>query len=222
MRLTMADRLRARCKQFGMNAAQVAELAGLNRTFVYDIMRGKSANPNIEKLDKLVAAIKVERNWLLYGMGDVEGEPPIVEDPDEIFVAVPLANVRPSMGGGAIVDVEPAAGRPYHFQKSWIKNGLRANPADLRIMHVEGDSMMPTLNDGDIVLVDTGRRAPSPPGIFVLHDGMGLVAKRLEHIPNSDPPRVKIVSDNDRYAPYERLVDEMNIVGRIRWFAREM
>ena len=156
MRLTMADRLRARCKQFGMNAAQVAELAGLNRTFVYDIMRGKSANPNIEKLDRLVAAIKVERNWLLYGMGDVEGEPPIVEDPDEIFVAVPLANVRPSMGGGAIVDAEPAVGRPYHFQKSWIKNGLRANPADLRIMHVEGDSMMPTLNDGEIVLVDTG------------------------------------------------------------------
>jgi phage repressor protein C with HTH and peptisase S24 domain len=99
---------------------------------------------------------------------------------------------------------------------------LRANPADLRIMHVEGDSMMPTLNDGDIVLVDIGRRAPSPPGIFVLHDGMGLVAKRLEHIPNSDPPRVKIVSDNDRYAPYERLVDEMNIIGRIRWFAREI
>jgi hypothetical protein len=56
----------------------------------------------------------------------------------------------------------------------------------------------------------------------VLHDGIGLVAKWLEHIPNSDPPRVKIVSANDRYAPYERLVDEMNIVGRIRWFAREI
>jgi phage repressor protein C with HTH and peptisase S24 domain len=182
----------------------------------------KSANPNIENLDQLAKAIKVERNWLLYGNGDVEGEPPVVEDPDEIFVAVPLANVRPSMGGGAVVDAEPAPGRPYHFQKSWIKNGLRSNPADLRIMHVEGDSMMPTLNDGDIVLVDTGRRTPSPPGIFVLHDGMGLVAKRLEYIPNSDPPRVKIVSDNDRYAPYERLIEEMNIVGRIRWFAREI
>jgi hypothetical protein len=28
----------------------------------------------------------------------------------------------------------------------------------------------------------------------VLHDGMGLVAKRLEHITNSDPPRVRIIS----------------------------
>jgi hypothetical protein len=25
---------------------------------------------------------------------------------------------------------------------------------------------------------------------------MGLVAKRLEHVPNSDPPRVRIISDN--------------------------
>jgi phage repressor protein C with HTH and peptisase S24 domain len=89
-------------------------------------------------------------------------------------------------------------------------------------MHVEGDSMMPTLHSGDIVLVDMSRRSPTPPGIFVLHDGMGLVAKRLEHIPNSDPPRVRIISDNTFYSPYEGLADEVNIVGRIRWFAREI
>jgi phage repressor protein C with HTH and peptisase S24 domain len=50
---------------------------------------------------------------------------------------------------------------------------LRANPADLRIMHVEGNSTTPTLHDGDIVLVDTGRRIPTPAGILVLHDGIG-------------------------------------------------
>lgn len=45
-----------------MIAAQVVGLAGLNRILVHDIMRGRSVNPNIEKLDKLAAAIKVERN----------------------------------------------------------------------------------------------------------------------------------------------------------------
>jgi phage repressor protein C with HTH and peptisase S24 domain len=86
------------------------------------------------------------------------------------------------MGGGNVIDEEPQ-GKPYHFQRSWIRYKLRAKPADLRIMHVEGDSMMPTLHHGDIVLVDLARRTPTPPGIFVLHDGMGLVAKRLDHIP---------------------------------------
>jgi hypothetical protein len=62
----------------------------------------------------------------------------------------------------------------------------------------------------------------SPPGIFVLDDGMGLVAKRLEHIPNSDPPAVRVISDNPLYPAYERTADEIRIIGRIRWFAREI
>jgi phage repressor protein C with HTH and peptisase S24 domain len=66
------------------------------------------------------------------------------------------------------------------------------------------------------------RRTPNPPGIFVVHDGMGLVAKRLEHVPNSDPPAVRIISDNPLYRPYEGTAEEINIIGRIRWFAREM
>jgi hypothetical protein len=71
------------------------------------------------------------------------------------------------------------------------------------------------------VLDDLSRRAPTPPGIFVLCDGMGLVAKRLEHIPNSDPPRVRIISDNAFYAPYDCTAG-VNISGRIRWYAREI
>ena len=52
--------------------------------------------------------------------------------------------------------------------------------------------------------------APSPP-----EDDM-------QHIPNSYPPRVRIISDNPLYKPYEDSGDEVNIIGRIRWFAREM
>ena len=55
-----------------------------------------------------------------------------------------------------------------------------------------------------------------------LHDGMGLVTKRLDHVPNSEPPRVRIISDNPLYARYDGVADETNIVGRIRWFAREL
>ena len=58
--------------------------------------------------------------------------------------------------------------------------------------------------------------------VFVLHDGIGLVAKRLEHIPLSDPPRVRIISDNLRYNTYDGTADEVNIIGRVRWYGREM
>ena len=51
---------------------------------------------------------------------------------------------------------------------------------------------------------------------------MWLVAKRLDHIPNTDPPRVRIISDNPLYSPYEGTAEEVNIIGRIRWYAREI
>ena len=222
MRYTMADRLRARSRQLGMTAGRVAELAGINRSFVYDIMRGRSENPNLEKLDQVAQTLNVERNWLLHGIGDVDGESPIMEDPMEAFVSIPSVEVTASMGGGNLVTDEVENGEPYNFQRSWIVHDLKADPANLRIMHVEGDSMMPTLHSGDVVLVDLARRSPTPPGIFVLFDGMGLVAKRLEHIPNNDPPKVRVISDNTFYSSYERTADEVSIMGRIRWFAREI
>lgn len=45
---------------------------------------------------------------------------------------------------------------------------------------------------------------PVPPGTFVIWDGMGLVAKRVEHVPQSDPPNVVLKSLNPEYASYER------------------
>jgi hypothetical protein len=41
----------------------------------------------------------------------------------------------------------------------------------------------------------------------------------LERVVNCDPPTVRIISDDPIYAPFERSAEEVNIVGRIRWFA---
>ena len=106
MRYTMADRLRARSRQLGMTAGRVAELAGINRSFVYDIMRGRSENPNLEKLDQVAQTLNVERNWLLHGIGDVDGESHIMEDPMEAFVSIQSVEVTASMGGGNLITDE--------------------------------------------------------------------------------------------------------------------
>jgi phage repressor protein C with HTH and peptisase S24 domain len=222
MATTLQERLRARIRQLGMNAANVAALAGVNRSFIYDIVRGRSLHPRLEGLQKVAEVLKVDWEWLQHGVGDVQGASPFGEMPDDEFVGIAYANARPSMGGGSILEEDAKPGRNFHFRRSWIKDRLKAAPSSLRVVHVEGDSMRPTLEDGDTVLVDMNQKSPVPPGVFVLHDGMGLVAKRLEHIPNSDPPAVRVISDNGLYSAYERTADEVTIVGRIRWFAREL
>ena len=54
-----------------------------------------------------------------------------------------------------------------------------------------------------------------PPGVFVIWDGMGVVARRVEHVPRSDPPTVAIKSANPEYRTYKREADEVNIIGRV-------
>ena len=83
-----------------------------------------------------------------------------------------------------------------------------------------GGSLPPST--GDRILVDTNQRVPSPPGIFVIWDGMGLVAKRVEHVPHSDPPKVIIKSVNPEYQTYEREAEEVKIVGRVIWAAKRL
>src|SRR6266404_545760 len=57
------------------------------------------------------------------------------------------------------------------------------------------------------------------PGIFVIWDGMGIVAKRIEHVPHSESPKIVIKSINPEYQTYERDGEEVNIVGRVIWAA---
>lgn len=217
----IAQRLKARAFQLDMTPAAVAEASGLNRSFIYDIIRGKSVRPTRSKLQKVADVLRVDVAWLIDGDGTLEGEEPKIYSPDMTFVGISGVKAKASAGGGTIVHAEDEqAGKMYHFRQSWIEHELDANAKQLRILRVTGDSMMPTLNDGDTILVDMGRKSPYPPGLFVLHDGMGLMAKRIEHIPSSEPPRISVTSDNPNYSPYECLLDEVNIVGRIRWYGR--
>lgn len=85
----------------------------------------------------------------------------------------------------------------------------------LKIITIVGDSMMPDLTPGQKVMVDTGDKMPSPPGIFAVWDGLSVVVKQVEYIAHSEPARVLITSRNHDYKPYERGLDEAYIQGRV-------
>jgi phage repressor protein C with HTH and peptisase S24 domain len=67
---------------------------------------------------------------------------------------------------------------------------------DYYVITIDGDSMVPLPSSGDRILIDTSQRAPVPPGIFVIWEGMGIVAKRIEHVPHSDLPNIVVKSLN--------------------------
>lgn len=64
------------------------------------------------------------------------------------------------MGGRSILDENGKPGRDFYFRRAWIKERLKAAPSLLRVMQVEGDSRLPTLVDGDTVLIDMSQKTP--------------------------------------------------------------
>lgn len=219
LRLLMAER--------GLSATQLAKNADVKPSFIYDVIHGKSTNPSVVKLSQIAAAMEVDIASLLMEEQPVTASShrprklQLDTERNDNYVTISSILVEASMGGGTIVTSEEQ-GKPYYFRQEWIRDRLGVTHDDLRMIFVRGDSMEPTLCAGDMILIDITKKSPTPPGIFVLFDGFGLVAKRLEFISNTTPPAIRIISDNAQYSAYERTIDELHIIGRVVWFAREM
>jgi phage repressor protein C with HTH and peptisase S24 domain len=140
--------------------------------------------------------------------------------PLEGFSKIAEIDVRASAGPGALLDGFEETKDVWYFPDAMIRHEFRARAGDLRIITIDGDSMEPVLSSGDRLMVDTSQRVPVPPGIFVIWDGIGIVAKRIEHILSSDPAKLRIMSVNPDYETYERDAEEVNVIGRVVWSAR--
>ncbi|HLJ64141.1 MAG TPA: S24 family peptidase, partial [Stellaceae bacterium] len=134
-------------------------------------------------------------------------------------VRVDELDVRASAGDGALVEREKVVGR-WELPRDLLRLATRSAPEHVKILTVVGDSMLPTFQATDKVMVDTHDLRPTPPGIFVIWDGLGFVLKRVEHLPHSEPPKVRLSSDNPKYQPYERVLGEAYIQGRVigKWW----
>lgn len=215
----------------GLSAAQLAKNADVKPSFIYDVIHGKSTNPSIIKLAQIASSMHVDVTALLDGMR--KSPPPFNSHNHngkrrrlhldtargDDYVTISSLLVETSLSGGTAAGEK---GKPYYFQREWIRDRLGVSPTDLRLSQVRGDSMEPVLCAGDMILIDITKKYPTPPGIFVLFDGFGLVAKRLEFISNTTPPAIRIISDNPQYSAYERTIDDLHIIGRVVWFAREL
>ncbi len=140
---------------------------------------------------------------------------------------IPEIDVHAGAGGGGFTALESHSSNGMTFSREvvrdhwrlpdWLLYSLNARSGNLAAFPVQGDSMAPTLLDGDVVFVDTRIRQPSPPGLFVLADEFGgVIVKRLEVSsgPGDENVMVRVGSDNPHHLTKELRLDEISIVGR--------
>jgi len=140
--------------------------------------------------------------------------------PDAVFL--PYLDIDISAGHGSISDDLAEAGNSWVFDRQFLQQICHADISALRMLSVKGDSMSPVLEDGDMILVDLSDTQPSPPGIFVLFDGVGLLTKSVELIPDSSAGQIRIAPANPHYSAYQRSLRDIRIVGRVIWFSRRL
>lgn len=135
----------------------------------------------------------------------------------ELFAPVRyFRHARVSAGYGAQnTDTQPDA---LLFSKAFLRT-IGARPANLFLVRVKGDSMLPTLQAGWTVMLDASRTQVSS-GIYVVRLGGEEMVKRLEARPGGI---VKVISDNRVYDEYEidlsRDGNDFAVLGEVVWFA---
>jgi transcriptional regulator with XRE-family HTH domain len=111
--------------------------------------------------------------------------------------------------------VERIKAEDWAFPASFITNKLQAPAKNLLVIEAEGDAMAPTIMSGDKVIIDTGRKTPSPDGLYAVRDGFdNVIIRRLQILRATHSSRVKIISDNPKHAAEEVALNELEIVGK--------
>ena len=206
------DRLKARMSAAGLNQHSLAVKARLHEDRVRNILRGRSRNPRADTVEALADALGVPPAWLLGRDDSTQATLYATESTDPMAI-IPELDARGGRGELAVDQSGKVA--DWGFPAAWLIAITGADPRDIRVIEVQGNSMEPSLSPGDRVVIDRRQTTPSPPGYFVLWDGLGTVIKQIENAPNSNPPSVIVKSVNRDYDSYKLKNDEISIIGRI-------
>lgn len=137
------------------------------------------------------------------------------------FMMVPRYDLSASAGHGALIASEQIVDY-LAFKSEWVRNALGIAQKDLALISVKGDSMQPTLTDGDLVLIDISRKMVEDSGVYVIHLSDTLMVKRVQrHLDGT----LTVTSDNTKYSP-ERVQSKdgklFHVVGRVVWTGRRL
>ena len=214
----VGDRIKAARKDRGWTQAELGEAVGLKQPTVAEIEAGKlkswpqHATAFMRALGKPRSYFEPDADEHVANTADL----PLI-DPVRAYVRVAVLPTYGGMGGGGTGEGDEEVAL---LPRSLVVEELRAQPSDLLVINVRGDSMEPRFQHGDQIVIDRRDTNPIQPGPFALWFDGGYVVKNVERIRKTG--RLRIFSSNGAYSPDEAAPDEVQIMGRPVWFARRI
>ena len=238
---SFACRLKEVANEF-KSANALSKAAGVSQSGMQKWLNGVS-EPGRDKLVALAKVAGVSVEWLATGRGPKAPpqdlptglhRPVIFNSPNDLsddYILIPLFDQAAAAGDGALaleLEHDESGARPSSetrlaFLKAWLRGHKGLHPSKLFLLTVAGDSMEPTLSQGDVVLVDRSTKRVTNDGLYIVRLDDSLLVKRVQAMPGGI---LQVTSDNQAYAPFTlRLEDEgrdVAIIGRVVWVGKEM
>ncbi len=214
------------------SADRLARAMGVSPSAFRKWLKGE-AEPNRERLVALASVAGVGVGWLAEGEGPApvihhhaggprhHGTPTEDLEPEQpSFVFLPRRPKASAAGAGT--PPSPGESEFIGFRRDWISTRFGIAPEDLILEAAVGESMMPTIRDGDLLLVDTTDRTFRNFGIYVLEISGERLVKRVQRKHDGS---LVLISDNLAYQPDHVPSDlgrEVTVVGRVVWGGGEI
>ncbi len=214
MRRRIGERIQQRLDQLEMSQAELARRCGLAQSTINGLIGGRSTSS--AHLHVIARELSVTADWLA-GATDSPDEPISAASIQAIAAAgavmVPLVDVAFALGAGSLNADKPAVVGTIPLSREWLRNLTTSGPEHVFVARGEGDSMVPTILDGDHVIVDRNeQQVRHQDRLWALAYGdLGMI-KRVRALPGG---RFSLLSDNAAVSPIEAAADELTIVGRV-------
>lgn len=216
---TTSDRIAHRMKELGLQHKDLVAATGASKGTVTNWINGVN-NPTGKRLVQLAQALKTTSSWLLTGNSTPEftqvepwdGNTPL--DDDEVEIPF-FKDFSFACGGGSIGEAIANETRKLRMSKATLRN-LSIVKENAVAATAIGDSMSPTIKDGDTIHIDLGRKNIKDGKIFAICIGGLFYCKRLYNLPLGG---VRIVSDNSVEFPEihlnaQEIIDQqLEIIG---------
>lgn len=182
----------------------VAEALGIPQG-TFASMKRRNSIP-YEEILEFCALKKISVNWLFFD----QAVDMLKEETEKFFQVRYFSDIRASAGGGAEVFDENY--ETISIDEKIMHNIVGMGNTELEAIHVDGESMEPTLQDGSIVFVDRTQTDINKNGIFIASTTGGLFIKRIQQRADG---MIELISDNSMYPPQAVAADEVTIVGKV-------
>jgi phage repressor protein C with HTH and peptisase S24 domain len=203
--------------------SKIRDRTGKSGKPIYDIERGKSLKPGLETLQLIADAFDLPLSFFTGGQklktAKEPDQPPVrVIDAGEVVDMISV-DLSLSMGPGSIPEDFPEE-EVIKFDLPLLRRITRTPSQQLRLIKGIGESMNPTLQTGDQIMVDLNERQYSRiDGIYWINHFGAHGIKRLRA---TGKGRMLIVSDNPAVENQEVDAEDLLIHGRAIWIAREL